>query len=64
MSIEFIREFIRDKAKQFGAKIDGDFNKSYVERNNTKHDALKDNGAYFGFIHPEEESSGLFMIFH
>ena len=63
MSIETIREFIKEKAKIFGAKIDNEFNKPYIERNNTKPDALKDNGAYFGFIHPEEENSGPFHDF-
>lgn len=63
MSIENVRQFIKDKAEQFGAKIDNEFNKSYIERNNTGVEALKDNGAYFGFIHPEEEPSGPFHDF-
>lgn len=63
MSIENIRQFIKEKAEQFGAKTDNEFNKPYVERNNTGHEALKDNGAYFGFIHPEEEASGPFHDF-
>lgn len=63
MPIESIRQFIREKAEQFGAKTDNEFNKSYVERNNTGQEALKDNGAYFGFIHPEEEASGPFHDF-
>ena len=63
MSIENIRQFIKEKAEQFGAKTDTEFNKSYVERNNTGQEALKDNGAYFGFIHPEEEASGPFHDF-
>jgi 5-methylcytosine-specific restriction protein B len=63
MSIENIREFIKEKAEQFGAKTDNEFNKPYVERNNTGQEALKDNGAYFGFIHPEEEASGPFHDF-
>ncbi len=63
MSIENIRQFIKDKAEQFGAKTDNEFNKPYVERNNTGQEALKDNGAYFGFIHPEEEASGPFHDF-
>ena len=52
MSIENIRQFIKEKAEQFGAKTDNEFNKPYIERNNTGQEALKDNGAYFGFIHP------------
>lgn len=63
MSIENIRQFIKDKAVEFGAKPDTEFNKPYVERNNTGQEALKDNGAYFGFIHPEEETSGPFHDF-
>ena len=63
MSIENIRNFIKEKAEQFGAKTDNEFNKPYVERNNTGEEALKDNGAYFGFIHPEEEASGPFHDF-
>lgn len=62
-SIENIRSFIKEKAGQFGAKIDNEFNRPYIERNNTGQDALKDNGAYFGFIHPEEEVSGPFHDF-
>ncbi len=57
-TIENIREFLREKAVEFGAKPDNEFNKPYVERNNTGQEALKDNGAFFGFIHPEEEPSG------
>jgi DNA polymerase III delta prime subunit len=63
MSIEKIRQFIKEKAEEFGAKTDNEFNKPYVERNNTGQEALKDNGAYFGFIHPEEEASGPFHDF-
>ena len=62
-NIENIRQFIKEKAEQFGAKTDNEFNKPYVERNNTGQEALKDNGAYFGFIHPEEEASGPFHDF-
>lgn len=63
MNIDNIRQFIKEKAEQFGAKTDNEFNKPYIERNNTGHEALKDNGAYFGFIHPEEEASGPFHDF-
>lgn len=63
MSIEAIQQFIRQKAEQFGAKVDAEFNKPFIERNNTGAEALKDNGAYFGFIHPEEETSGPFHDF-
>lgn len=63
MGIENIRQFIKEKAEQFGAKTDNEYNKPYVDRNNTGSEALKDNGAYFGFIHPEEEASGPFHDF-
>lgn len=63
MSIESIRVFIKEKAIEFGAKPENEFNKPYVERNNTGKEALKDNGAYFGFIHSEEEASGPFHDF-
>ena len=49
MIIENIREFIKEKANQFGAKIDNEFNNPYIERNNTGPEALNDNGGYFGF---------------
>lgn len=63
MSIENIRTFIKEKAELFGAKIDNEFNKPYIERNNTGSEALKDNGAFFGFIHPDEEVAGPFHDF-
>lgn len=63
MLIESIRQFVKDKAEQFGAKTDNEYTKSYIERNNTKPDSLKDNGAYFGLIHPEEEVSGPYHDF-
>jgi len=56
-------EFIRQKAAEFGANNDKEFNKSYIERNNTKLNVLKEKGAFFGFIHPEEESGGQFHDF-
>lgn len=63
MIIDNIRQFIKEKAEKFGAKADNEFNKPYIERNNTKQEALKDNGAFFGFIHPEEDTSGPFHDF-
>ena len=63
MSIDNIRQFIKDKAKEFGANTDVEFNKPYIERNNTGTEALKDNGAYFGFINAEEETSGPYHDF-
>lgn len=63
MSIESVREFIKEKAQEFGAKINNEYNKPYIERNNTGQESLQDKGAYFGFIHPEEETSGPFHDF-
>lgn len=63
MSIENIRQFIKEKATAFGAKNDTDFNKSYIERNNTDPEALKNKGGFFGFISSEEEVSGPYHDF-
>ena len=32
MSIDTVRQFIKEKAEQFGAKTDNEFNKPYIER--------------------------------
>ena len=56
--IETIRAFVKDEAEKFGATKE-----FYIERNNTKADALNDNGAYFGFIHPSEPISGPYHDF-
>lgn len=61
--IDEVIDFIVDCAVKFGAKPDLEFNKPYVFRKNVGTDALKDNGAFFGFIHPEEEGSGPFHDF-
>jgi len=62
-NIDTVRDFIKEAAIEFGAKPDQEYNKPYIERNNTSQEALKDNGGYFGFIHPEEEVSGPFHDF-
>lgn len=61
--IDEIREFIKEKASEFGAHNESNPNRSYIERNNTGHESLQDDGAYFGFIHPDEEISGPFHDF-
>jgi 5-methylcytosine-specific restriction protein B len=61
--IAIIREFIKEEAARFGANTENNFNRPYIERNNTGFDALRDNGGYFGFIHPEEETSGPYHDF-
>jgi 5-methylcytosine-specific restriction enzyme B len=63
MSIEAIRNFIKEKAAAFGAKTDTDFNRAYIERNNTGALALQDDGAFFGFIHPDEPPTGPYHDF-
>lgn len=55
--IEPILKFIREKAATFGAKND-DKTKDYVERNNTNELSFAEGVAYFGFIEPEEDTSG------
>lgn len=62
-AIEEIRQFIKNEAERFGAKIDAEYNKPFIERNNTGFDALQDNGAFFGLISPEEEASGPYHDF-
>jgi 5-methylcytosine-specific restriction protein B len=62
-TIKKIREFIKVEAEKFGAKTLQEHNRAYVERNNTGAEALADNGAYFGFIHPNEDVSGPFHDF-
>ena len=42
MSIDTIRQFIKDEAVRFGAKTDSPYNKSFIERNNTGKEALQD----------------------
>jgi len=56
--IEKIIKHLRKKAKEFGAK-DND----YILRKNTGNKAFDNNSAYFGFIHPEEETSGPYHDF-
>ena len=59
MSIESIREFIKNKAKEFGGQIDLD----YIERNNTIDEAFNKGRAYFGLISLEEERQGPYHDF-
>lgn len=56
--IDEVRALIKEWAVEFGAKNDNEFNKSYIERKLIDKEALNDKGAFFGFIHPEEELSG------
>jgi 5-methylcytosine-specific restriction protein B len=62
--IQEIREFIVQKAIEFGAPKDNNsITKVYIERNNTNEEALQDDGAFFGFIQPDEEYSGPYHDF-
>lgn len=58
-----IIDYLENKAQEFGAKNDGEFSNDYILRKNIKPEAFKNNGAYFGFIHPEEETSGPYHDF-
>jgi len=61
--IEKIIKYLEEKASEFGAKINDENTKDYILRKNIKEEAFKNNGAYFGFIHPEEEPSGPYHDF-
>jgi len=53
-----IKDLIKQKAVEFGARQINDSVKDYIFRDNTGKDALLDNGAFFGFISPTEEPTG------
>src|SRR3972149_8546626 len=54
-----IIDFSISQATLFGAKQESQEKRDYVFRRNTSKEALEEDGAaYFGFISPEEESSG------
>lgn len=59
MIIENIRQFIKEKAEQFGGQQTTDF----IERNNTEKDAFDKGRAYFGLISPEEDTRGSYHDF-
>lgn len=61
--IEKMIKYLEDRAQDFGAKNNDEYSKDYVLRKNIRPDAFKNNGAYFGFIHPEEETSGPYHDF-
>jgi len=58
--IQNVITLIEEWAAEFGAYNENEFSKSYILRENLKPDVLKDNGGYFGFIHPDEETSGAY----
>ena len=51
-------QFAQGKAEEYGGFNGTDQLADYVFRNNTREDALKQGGAYFGFISPDEEPAG------
>lgn len=55
--IEPTLKFIREQAANFGAKSNNKV-KDYVARNNTNETSLAEGIAYFGFIEPQEDTSG------
>lgn len=61
--IEDVITLIKEWAIEFGANNENEFSKSYVFRKNTGTEALRDNGAFFGFLHPDEEERGVFHDF-
>ena len=56
-------DYVKELAQEFGASIEDDLNKDYTFRNNTKDDALKNGGAFFGLISPDEDPSGPYHDF-
>lgn len=61
--IEDVITLIKEWAVEFGANNENEFSKSYVFRENIGTEALRDNGAFFGFLHPDEEQRGVFHDF-
>jgi MoxR-like ATPase len=59
--IEELIEYCLKRIGEFGAKDDDQ--KDFILRNNTSPQARKEGGAFFGFIHPDEETSGPFHDF-
>ncbi len=56
--IDMMIIFSKQQVSNFGARSEGTEKKEFIFRNNTGGDAIKEGGAYFGFIAPEEELSG------
>ncbi|MEP7107652.1 MAG: AAA family ATPase [Ferruginibacter sp.] len=63
MDINSTREYIKVKAEEYGAKIDQTKERQDFERRNIDKEALNDDGAFFGFIHSEEDPSGPYHDF-
>jgi 5-methylcytosine-specific restriction enzyme B len=61
MVVDELIVFSKNKIMDLGGKEDEP--KNYVFRNNTRADALEEGGAYFGFINPEEDSTGAYHDF-
>ena len=61
--VDELIKYLEGKAQDFGAKNIDESSKDYILRKNIKAEAFKNNGAYFGFIHPTEETSGPYHDF-
>ena len=56
--INEIVDFSQELAASFGASIEDEQLPDNIFRNNTREDSLRQGGAYFGFISPDEEPAG------
>ena len=61
--IETTIEYVKELAKEYGAKDESSEKRDYIFRNNTKENALSEGGAFFGFVSPEEEPTGPYSDF-
>ena len=60
MSVEELEKRVNEKAKEFGLKVCERNNSNAVVRSNIQEPSLKEGGAYFGYIRPEEAPSGIY----
>lgn len=60
MSVEELEKRVNEKAKEFGLKVGERNNSNAVVRSNIQETSLKEGGAYFGYIRPEEAPSGIY----
>ena len=60
MSVEELEKRVNEKAKEFGLKVGERNNSNAVVRSNIQEPSLKEGGAYFGYIRPEEAPSGIY----
>lgn len=62
MSVEELEKRVNEKAKEFGLKVGERNNSNAVVRSNIQEPSLKEGGAYFGYIRPEEAPSGIYIM--